>query len=277
MVQLFLSKGNHPRGRGFFKLNTSLLKDLQFVNEIKTLISDTLTENQNLRPLLLWDFLKCQIRGKTISYASHKVKEKKNLENELIQEIAILEKRLAVNPSENIRNLLELKRKAHENIIEEKTAGSMLRSKARWIEQGEKNTKYFLNLEKRNYNSKVITKLKLEDGTEIKDPKEILQEEQRFYQNLYTSCTDLSNEVEMKEADMFFLKQTTNTSLNESEIQECEGKITERECLEVIKSIPNGKSPGTDGLPVEFYKVFWLDIKDILQSCYSYAFETGQC
>ena len=84
---------------------------MQFVNEIKTLISDTLTENQNLRPLLLWDFLKCQIRGKTISYASHKVKEKKNLENELIQEIAILEKRLAVNPSENIRNLLELKKK----------------------------------------------------------------------------------------------------------------------------------------------------------------------
>ena len=67
--------------------------------------------------------------------------------------------------------MLELKRKAHENIIEEKTAGSMLRFKARWIEQGEKNTKYFLNLEKRNYNRKVITKLKLEDGTEIKDPK----------------------------------------------------------------------------------------------------------
>ena len=75
---------------------------------------------------------------------------------------------------------------------------------------------------------------------------------------------------------MFFLTQTTNTSLNESEIQEYEGKIRERECLEVIKSIPNGKSPGTDGLPVEFYKVFRLDIKDILLSCYSYAFETGQ-
>ena len=45
LIQLFLSKGNHPRGRGFFKLNTSFLKDLQFVNEIKTLISDTLIEN----------------------------------------------------------------------------------------------------------------------------------------------------------------------------------------------------------------------------------------
>ena len=40
--------------------------------------------------------------------------------------------------------------------------------------------------------------------------------------------------------------------------------------------MPNGKSPGTDGFPAEFYKVFWIDLKDILLSCYVAAFRTGK-
>ena len=40
--------------------------------------------------------------------------------------------------------------------------------------------------------------------------------------------------------------------------------------------MPNSKSPGTDGFPAEFYKVFWIDLKNILMSCYSFAFRTGQ-
>ena len=34
--------------------------------------------------------------------------------------------------------------------------GIILRSKAAWVEDGEKNTKYFINLEKRNHNKKYI-------------------------------------------------------------------------------------------------------------------------
>ena len=62
----------------------------------------------------------------------------------------------------------------------------MLRSRARWVEHGEKSTKYFLNLEKRNYNHKVITKLKTNNGDEIVYPVDILKEEQNFNENLYS-------------------------------------------------------------------------------------------
>ena len=37
-----------------------------------------------------------------------------------------------------------------ENIIEYKTKGAIIRSKARWYNEGEKNNKYFLNLENRH-------------------------------------------------------------------------------------------------------------------------------
>jgi hypothetical protein len=37
----------------------------------------------------------------------------------------------------------------------------MFRSKAKWVEEGEKNSKYFLNLEKNNYLNKMITTLNI--------------------------------------------------------------------------------------------------------------------
>ena len=36
------------------------------------------------------------------------------------------------------------------------------------------------------------------------------------------------------------------------------------------------KTSGTDGLPAEFYKVFWRDISSILINALNYAYETGQ-
>ena len=36
------------------------------------------------------------------------------------------------------------------------------------------------------------------------------------------------------------------------------------------------KTPGTDGLPADFYKVFWNDISDYLVNSINYAFGKGQ-
>ena len=65
--------------------------------------------------------------------------------------------------------------------------GIATRSKANWITRGKKSTKYFLNLEKRHYTNKLIPKLVLEDATEITDQKDIIREQERFYEKLYTS------------------------------------------------------------------------------------------
>ena len=68
-----------------------------------------------------------------------------------------------------------------------KSNGIKLRSKAKWIVEGEKNTKYFLNLEKRNYNSKCIKKLINSQGEELTDLKSIINEQSEYYQKLYST------------------------------------------------------------------------------------------
>ena len=55
-------KNSQQKGRGFFKFNSTLLKDPLYVDEIKNIIKDSKnnpTQEQNLG--LMWDTLKCQI------------------------------------------------------------------------------------------------------------------------------------------------------------------------------------------------------------------------
>ena len=72
------------------------------------------------------------------------------------------------------------------HLYEKKVEGIIIRSCARWHEHGEKNSKYFLNLEKRNHVRKHIRKLRL-SGVISTDPFEILETELVFYENLYKS------------------------------------------------------------------------------------------
>ena len=68
-----------------------------------------------------------------------------------------------------------------EHLYEKKVEGIIIRSRARWHEHGEKNSKYFLNLEKRNHVRKHIRKLRL-TGVISTDPFEILDAERAFYE-----------------------------------------------------------------------------------------------
>ena len=50
--------------------------------------------------------------------------------------------------------------------------------------------------------------------------------------------------------------------INENEKQLCDAPPTLIECEEAVRSMKNNKSPGQDGLPAEFYKTFWVELKD---------------
>ena len=63
----------------------------------------------------------------------------------------------------------------------------IIRSKARWYNEGEKNNKYFPNLENRHCKRKTIMQIKTKDGLNIRNYPDILRECNSFYNELYTS------------------------------------------------------------------------------------------
>ena len=134
------------RGRGFWKFNNDLLMDIEYVTLIKKLINSiketTVLNNKNI----LWDYVKCEIRSQTMIYASRRAKKLRKYEFELSEKLKNIEDNL-VPGSETFTQYLGLKQE-WERTMARNCKASVLRSKAKWVEEGEKNTKYFLNLEK---------------------------------------------------------------------------------------------------------------------------------
>lgn len=64
--------------------------------------------------------------------------------------------------------------------------GAFIKSKAKWLEMGEKNTSYFFSLEKRNIKRNSVTALKI-DGNINKNPSEINNYVYSFFNKLYSS------------------------------------------------------------------------------------------
>ena len=52
----------------------------------------------------------------------------------------------------------------------------------------------------------------------------------------------------------------------------CDEKVSETEVAAALKSMKHGSTPGSDGLPAEFYKIFWQHLKKPLIECYEFSF-----
>jgi len=251
-----------------------LLEDKEYVEKMYESISALIEKYKDVTDLgLKWDVIKMEIRSFTVQYSKRRARSEKDKENQLLIKLNDLQEKLC--SSRNDLNLLNdyytLTAKL-EKLLNRKIKGMILRSKARWYENGEKNSKYFLNLEKRNFLRKKISKLKLSNGEETDDAKTILEEEKTFYKSLYsTRNVNLNN----SEFDAFF-NNNLLIPLNEEQSKKCEGVLTEQECYQALKDMDNGKTPGSDGFTCEFYKFFWDYVKQNVIASTNYGFEKRQ-
>ena len=142
--------------------------------------------------------------------------------------------------------------------MEEKTRGAILHCHANWAEMGDKISKYFFQMEKQNYNRKVINILRKDDRI-ITEGNQILETLRDFYQELYMSKSDM-NAINAQG----YLDGIELPTLSVDEKAVLDEPIGYEEIFEVIKSLKNGKTPGTDGLPIELYKHFIHKLSPIL-------------
>ena len=246
------------------------MKDIKYVAEVKSEIKNVIEEysvrNNSanvdvecinpgvelvVQDKLFLDFLLMKIRTKTISYATLQNKNRREKEDKLAHEIDAIERKTH-KTDEDLRTL---KYKSEElvSIRNRNMEGVLLRSRARWVAEGEKITKYFCNLEKRNYISKRITKLEQTDGQITYDQEKIKAEVNNFYSNLYKK----SRRIERCEISEL-VHEVPQLSLEERNL--LEGEITIEEAGYALKQMSNGKSPGTDGFGAEFFKFFWKQL-----------------
>ena len=210
-----------------------------------------------------WEILKKRIKSAAIEFSRNLASEDAVVIANLSEKLNEYESSLPLNREENI--LMENTRVELEEKTMERVKGIMFRSKAKWYEEGEKNTKYFLSLEKAKYNAKTCYKLITEAGEELVAPTAILQEQREFYQKLYEEDKDVK----------FSLNNTTQVRVPETIRKEQDKQLDMTDFEQAIKGMKNKKTPGEDGLPVDFYKVFWNRIKPLFLEMAKEGFEKG--
>lgn len=63
LIPISFTTGSEPRGPGFWKLNSSLLNDTNYLKELKEVIHSSALDNAPCNPALRWEMVKCSIRG----------------------------------------------------------------------------------------------------------------------------------------------------------------------------------------------------------------------
>ena len=112
---------------------------------------------------------KGKILQDSIIYSKVKASSRKTRISQIEGKLKACEEKAAEVPSpENLENLEPCKT-AYEREYDYMVRGSIIRSRARWYEQGKRNTKYFLNLETHNKKKSCVRRLLNSDGAEITD------------------------------------------------------------------------------------------------------------
>ena len=94
-----------------------------------------------------------------------------------------------------------------------------------------------------------------------------------IYSNFYQNKNDEESERKLSS----LLDDLSGVPTLSEELRSiCEGEITYNEYFSVLQSFQKNKTPGNDGLTVEFYSAFWPLIGKYLVDCINYVNEFGE-
>ena len=106
-----------------------------------------------------------------------------------------------------------------------------------------------------------------ENGSLLSCDEDILCEQHRYYSDLYR-----------KEATTpFNLCNQQNIHISDSTRHMCEQEITEGEIRSAVFSMKKDKTPGYDGLSIEFYQCFWEQIRSPFSNMISQCYQDSCC
>lgn len=265
-IYIVVGRENWRRGPGYWKLNPSLLDHPGVAEDVIDLIKAKKLEYVDLNPVLSWELLKLNIRELLVSWKKKINKDRLGLQKELLKQMKLLAEQGIVE-GEEIEFLHSMRRELY-TLDREFEVRAQVRSRTQWAMYGGKPSRYFLNLERHASGKKVIKQLVDENGSKVRNEKDILEMERDFFQTLY------AKKVDSALPDAYSSRITEQIDDLDKAI--LEDPFTTEDLERALKSMANNKCPGSDGFPVEFYKRFWPSLGEWMLACFNTAFANGQ-
>ena len=146
--------------------------------------------------------------------------------------------------------------------------GAQIRSRVRWVEEGETSSAYFFRLEKKNSADPWISALRESDGSIVFSPSDLCRSFASFYTSLFSAdVTDSSVQAS--------LLANLPSVLSSDQASQCEGHLSIDECFEALQGMARRKAPGSYGLPMEFYLKLWNVIGSVLVAAFNSCLDSG--
>lgn len=261
-VEMRMNLDDVEKGPGVWILNNLHLHNEEYVEKVNSIIEEE--KNSPLYTsefLIWWDNLKYKIKRFSQVFST-KIYKGKNAEYFKLQsKLQKMSERIAKGLNVDTVDYENLKLELS-NLEEEKCKGAILRSKAFWATESDKCSKYFFQLEKHKQESNCIKELFNDNDELVSNVDDILDVQFNFYSKLYSS-------VEIEENVMHDFLENVPITVSEDDKILCDEDISMDEIEIALKSMAKNKSPGSDGLTVEFYCKFYDVLKDILFRLFS--------
>lgn len=247
-VRFCLQGGVGGRPRGLWKFNNGLLKDEGFVRDFREWLGREIRQGgQGGGEWEAWSSLKKRIKKYTIKYSREKAKWERLWRDCVTKELIRLKRALA--RGDGVEGEIERLEGELRGIVERKYEGVKVRSRAKWIEEGEKPTRFFFNLNREHEKKNRMDGLKDRNGVEKSEQGDMLNVVEEFYGELFCK-EDVDSDVQ--EA----LLAKVERCLEEEASNRCEGFLNVAELEYACSAMSLGKAAGEDGLSLEFYRCF---------------------
>ncbi|CAM2097649.1 unnamed protein product [Caretta caretta] len=197
-----------------------------------------------------WDLGKVRARLFCHDYTQGTSRRRNAAIEQLERKVLELDRHLATSPEDPLLCGAYWEKREELRALEDHWArGAFVRSCIRLLREMDCGSRFFYALEKTRGAKKHVTCLLAEDGTPLTELAELCGRAQAFYASLFSpdptdpsACRVLWEELPMVSA---------------SNRDQLELPLTLAEFSEALRHMPTNKSPGMDGLTVEFYHVFW--------------------
>ncbi|CAM2105898.1 unnamed protein product [Caretta caretta] len=179
-----------------------------------------------------------------------------------------MERRLAANPEDpSLCGACREKREELWALQDHRARGAFVRSRICLLREMDRGSRFFYALEKTRGTKKHVTCLLAEDGTPLTDPEEMCGRARDFYTSLFSpDPTDPG-------ACRVLWEELPTVSVGDRDRLEL--PLTLAEFSEALRRMPTNKSPGMDGLTVEFYRAFWDILGPDLVTVWAESLQSG--
>lgn len=264
-VKLQLRLNDTDCGKGAWKMNVNTIQSDLFKKCFINMWTEWQSKKHEYNDIRIWwDLGKKKIKDLCI-WCSCKINEDRNFKSSL------LENRLKILQTKENASYDEIKSVKNElkRIYDVKGEGTRVRSRVNWFEKGETSTTYFHGLEKRNFKNKLWNCVLSKDGKKIYGTDNIMNRHVEFYKELYTS-----EGIDLGKAEAFI--DCIDKQLSHESSTYLDQIISIDEISKSLKLMKNNKSPGPDGIIVEFYKLFWNNVRTDIKEVFDYSFTYEQ-